>query len=113
MSARFFKQLSPRRKAALVFAAVWVVLFLFFLAPAAIRSSPVSWPPVAVLFGIFLGPFASAIASVELLRGVVPSWENIPEEKHFNWVMVLFVVFLALAAVGYRLMYEAYESNAF
>lgn len=94
-------------------ATAWVVVFLFFLGPAAMRSSPVSWTPVAVLFGIFFGPFASAVVSVELLRGVVPSWENISDEKHFNWVMVLFVVFFALAAVGYRLVYEASERNAF
>ncbi|MCR4301220.1 MAG: hypothetical protein NUV51_06380 [Sulfuricaulis sp.] len=113
MNARFFRQLTPRRKGALVLAVVWAVVFLFFLGPAAMRSSPVSWTPVAVLFGIFFGSFASAVVSVELLRGVVPSWQYISDEKHFNWVMVLFVVLLALAAVGYRFVYGASESNAF
>ena len=113
MNTRLFKQLTPRRKAALWLAAAWVVVFLFFLAPAAMRSSPVSWTPLAVLFGMFLGPFASAVVSVELLRAVVPGWENNSDEKHFSWVMVLFVVFIALAAFGYRLVYEAAQRNAF
>lgn len=108
MNTGFFSQLTPRRKTAFIFAAAWVFVFFFLMLPAATRITPPLWPPWAVVCVLFLSPLSSAVVLVELLRNVVPSWGTLDDARHFNRVIVFFLIFFGISVLGYRLMLGGY-----
>lgn len=100
--------MSSRRKVAMIISALWAAIFFFYLFPSASKITPIEWPVIAVLFTIILGGFASAAVMIEILRVIIPEWGSLDDKRHFNRVMVLFVIFVGLIAGGYRMVLEGY-----
>jgi len=99
-----FRQLSPRRKAALAFAALYCVIFVAWVLPEVLRTPPQNWLPVPVVVIVVCGAFSTAAVVIEMVRSTVLSTSGWSDEKHFRVVMltfgVLFVIQLTGALVG-------------
>ena len=97
----YFRHLTLQRKAALVFAAVWSLVFGLLFVPAALRLPPSQWSPYYTLAAGLYCAAAVAVLLVEVLRVAQPRLDIHTDAIHFRWVALLAVFLLAVAAVGY------------
>lgn len=58
---------------------------------------------------VSLNAFSGAAVLVEILRGFVPFFSDMNDERHFFWFGVFFVAFLALVLSGYLMMVRSFE----
>jgi len=88
MSSHYeFREVSPRRKAALALAVICLIAFAALLLPELSRT-PLQRPaPVALVLSVGLSASACAIAIVKIVRAVSPSTSAWSDEKHFRFVM--------------------------
>jgi len=83
-----FDKLTPRRKIALAFALLWL-LMLLLLAISLRTFPPFVWFPIAMFTA-----FSAAVATVELLRWAIPSAVAWSDKQHFRAVHLVFAVVL-------------------
>ena len=95
-----FRHLSDRRKLALALALMWLVAFVVWFLPKALRTPPQSWSPVTVLVCVALGAFSTAIVVLEIVRGAVPTTSRWNDEKHFRVVVFAFGILLVVQFTG-------------
>jgi len=98
---------------AMVFAAVWFVVFSAVLSPAAIHTSPDLWPIAVVLVGVGLSAFATSAVAVELVRSVASGLSSWSDERHFRVVFLVFAVLLAVQLLGVLTAMRAHGHSAF
>ena len=104
-----FRLLSPRRKVALGFAALYFVVFVTWVLPNALRTPPQSWSPIAVLLCVGLGAFSTAIVVLEMVRSTVQRTAGWTDEKHFWLVMLAFGAFFVVQLTGVLLGQSSFK----
>ncbi len=114
MSSHYeFRQVSPRRKAALALAVICLIAFVALFLPELSRT-PVQRPsPVALLLSVGLSASSSAIAVVEIARAMLPSTSGWSDERHFRFVMFALGVLLVIQFTGILLALSRYNISAF
>lgn len=109
MDVASLRQLSIRRKAALVFAAAWVLAFSVYFLPIASRTPPTDWAPWAVLLSGGYSAYAGAVIIIEILRMALPRLGIHDDEKHFHWVWIVSSFLFVCAALSYWLTITTYH----
>lgn len=99
MARSHFGQLTLRRKLALVFAALWVLVFVVFVLPVVVGSASSRWQPAYIILVGCFNAFAIGIAVLELVCSLFPAKLN--EEKYSFWVQALFGVFFVIQTAAY------------
>jgi hypothetical protein len=113
MFSTVLRNLTPRRRIAIVFAAVWFVVFAAIVFPAAVHTSPDLWPIAVVLVGVALSAFATSAAAVELVRSVASGLSSWSDERHFRVVFLVFAVLLVVQLLGVLTATRAHGHSAF
>jgi hypothetical protein len=88
---------------------VWLVAFVVWFLPEALRTPPQSWSPVTVLVCVALGAFSTAIVVLEIVRGAVPATSVWNDEKHFRVVMFAFGCLLVVQFTGVLLALSSFR----
>lgn len=114
MSSHYeFREVSPRRKAALALAVICLIAFVALLLPELSRT-PVQKPsPGALVLSVGLTASSSAIAIVEIARAMLPSTSAWPDERHFRFVTFALGVLLVIQFTGVLLALSSYSYSAF
>jgi uncharacterized membrane protein YozB (DUF420 family) len=114
MSSHYeFREVSPRRKAALALAVICLIAFVALLLPELSRT-PLQRPsPVALALSVGLSASSSAIAIVEIAPAMLPSTSAWSDEKHFRFVMLALGVLLVVQFTGVLLALSRYSYSAF
>lgn len=110
MMQKVFSDLTPKRRTALALSVLWFTAIAFLLYPFVLRNTALPWPPWYALVVLSLNSISGATILVEFLRAKVSRLSRINDEKHFFWVSVFAVLFLALGLVGYLMMVRSFES---
>jgi hypothetical protein len=107
MAKSQFAQLSPRRKVALGFALLWVIVFVVLLLPAALHAAPSAWQVIYLIPVGGFNAFAIGVGLFELTCLVAPGVARRVEGKYCLSVQVLFGIFLVLQTVAYLALLNA------
>jgi hypothetical protein len=101
MSTIHLGQLTPRRKLALAFALLWLVVFVAFVFLAAFHSVSSAWHPIYLLPIGGINAFTLGIVVFELACWVAPGIARWVEGKYCFSVQVLTGIFLVLQIAAY------------
>ena len=107
------RNLTPRRRVALFFAAAWLIFFAAVLLPGATNTSPYLWPIPVVLVAVAFSAFATSAVAVELFRSAVPGLAGWADDKHFRVVVLAFAFLLPVQLLGVLTAMRAHGHSAF